>query len=132
MCDLPQAGQIANYYRTKHLAPHGYHQCRHTDVLWKHKWRPSASSLVVDYFGIKYIGKQNSDHIIESIIKYYPVNVDCTGGLYCIIKLECTYYPTRSIDLSIPKYAPNELHEFQHPYPKRPQMNYTNRNAQTM
>ena len=76
--------------------------------------------------------KKNTDHIIESIIKYYPVNVDCTGGLYCIIKLECTYYPTRSIDLSMSKYATNKLHEFQHPYPKRPQMNYANGNAQTM
>ena len=42
--------------------------------------------------------------------KHYPVDFDCTSGLYCGIKLDWRYDHTRSIDLSIPKYVPNALH----------------------
>ena len=89
--------------------------------LWKHKWRPVTFSLVVDDFGVKYIGKQHADHLKESIIKCYPVDVYWTGGLYCVIKLDCKYSQQIIIDLSIPKYVSNALNEFQHPYPKVPQ-----------
>ena len=76
--------------------------------------------------------EKNTDHIIEFIMKYYPVDADCIGGLYCIIKLDWTSYQMGCIDLFMPKYTPNGLHEFHHPYTKRPQMNYTNGNAQNM
>ena len=78
---LPQAGIISNDCLTKNLETHGYHQCRHRAVLWKHKWRPVIFSLVVDGFGVKYIARQHSYHIIESIRKYYPVDFDWTGVL---------------------------------------------------
>ena len=81
MYGLPQAGKIANYCLTTNPAPHGCHQFRHTAVFWKHKWLPVIFSLVVDDFGVKYIGKQHADHLIESIRKYYPVYVDSTVGL---------------------------------------------------
>ena len=52
-------------------------------------------------------------------MKYYPVDVDWNKGLYCGIKVDWDYYHTRSVDLSMPKYFPTSLHEFQHPYPKK-------------
>ena len=56
--------------------------------LWKHKWRPVTFSLVVDDFGVKYIGKQYVDYPIEYIRKYFSVDVDWESGLYCDIKLD--------------------------------------------
>ena len=67
MYGLPQSGILANQFLTARLAPHGYYQCRHTPGLWKHKCRPILFSLVVDEFGIKYVGRQHSDHLIADI-----------------------------------------------------------------
>ena len=78
-------------------------------------------SFVVDDFGVKYIGKQYSYHLIVSIRKCYPVDADWNIGLYCGIKIDWKFDQPRSVDLSMPKYLPNALHEFQHPYPKIPQ-----------
>ena len=64
---LPQAVILANQFLTARLAPHGYYQCRHTPGMWKHKWRPILFSLVVDGFGIKYVGKQHADHLIPAL-----------------------------------------------------------------
>ena len=57
MYRLPQAGNIANNLLTERLEPKGYYQCRHTPGLWRHKWIPILFSLVVNDFGIKYVGK---------------------------------------------------------------------------
>ena len=56
MYGVPQAGKLANDLLTARLAPHGYYQCQHTPGLWRHKWRPILYSLVVDDFGVKYVG----------------------------------------------------------------------------
>ena len=47
-------------------------------------------SLVVDYFGDKYVGKQHAYNIIHQT--YCTVDVDCTGGLYYGIKLDQKYH----------------------------------------
>ena len=67
MYRLPQARILANNQLTKCLEPKGYHQCRHTPGLWRHKWRPILFSLVVDDFGIKYFGNEHYDHLIAAI-----------------------------------------------------------------
>ena len=91
MNSLAQYGRIENDYPKDNLAPHWYHQFRHTAGLWSHKWRLVTFLLVVDNFWVEYIGKQHADHLIESIRKDYPVDVDWTGGLYYGIKLEWNY-----------------------------------------
>ena len=49
------------------------------------------------------------------------MDIDWTSGMYYDIKLDWIYDQQISVDLSIPKYVPNALHKFQHPYPKIPQ-----------
>ena len=101
---------------------HPYKQPRTTCIpSMQTNGRPVIFWLVVDDFWVKYIGKLNAYHLIESIRKKYPVDVDCTSGLHCVIKLDWKYEQKQSVDLSMPKYVPNNLNEFQHPYPKRPQ-----------
>eukprot|EP00978_Attheya_sp_CCMP212_P016490 scaffold43259_cov66-Attheya_sp.AAC.3 len=56
MYGLPQAGIFAQKLLTERLQPEGYYPCRYTPGLWKHKWRPITFMLVVDDFGVKYIG----------------------------------------------------------------------------
>ena len=59
MYGLPQAGIIANQLLKKRLAVHGYYKLPHTPGLWRHEHRPVQFTLVVDDFGIKYIGQEH-------------------------------------------------------------------------
>ena len=56
MYGLPQAGLLAQQLLEKCLKKHGYTQSAVTAGLWTHEWRPVSFSLVVDDFGVKYVG----------------------------------------------------------------------------
>jgi hypothetical protein len=56
MYGLPQAGLLANEHLEKCLNKHGYQQSKLVPGLWKHNTRPIQVTLVVDDFGIKYLG----------------------------------------------------------------------------
>ena len=87
MYRLPQTGILANNQPTKRLEPKGYYQCRHTPGLWRHNGRPILFSLVVEYFGIKYVGKEHADHLIAAIEEKYELSTDWGGTLYCGITI---------------------------------------------
>ena len=88
---LPQAGILANKQLREKLKPEGYYEVVHIPGLWRHVSRPLQFSLVVDDFGVKYVGKENAEHLIKAIKKAgYEVAVDWEGSLYCRITLECT------------------------------------------
>jgi hypothetical protein len=91
MHGLPQAGRLANDLLVKRLAPHRYHPVRHTHGLWRHDTRPITCTLVVDDFGIKYIGKEHANHLHQALKQVYEMTEDWTGALYCSIKLEWNY-----------------------------------------
>ena len=57
MYGLPQAGIIAQELLADRLQNHGYTQSKTTPGLWSQKSRPIQFSLVVDDFGVKYVGK---------------------------------------------------------------------------
>jgi hypothetical protein len=121
MYGLPQAGILANKLLRKRLEPHGYFEVQNTPGLWKHRTRPTVFTLVVDDFGIKYEGTAHAKHLIETLEKYYTVETDWTGGLYCGIKLDWHYESPRYAEASMPDYVPGKITEFAHPPPKRPQ-----------
>ena len=99
---LPQAGALANKQQREYLAPAGYYECAHTPGLWKHISRPVQFSLVVDDFGVKYVGKENADPLIKTLRKHYDsITEDWDGNLYCGIKLDWDYV-NRSLDISMP------------------------------
>ncbi len=64
---LPQAGILANECLQQKLAPFGYFESTNTPGLWYHTTRPITVTLVVDNFGVKYVNKDNVDHLIASI-----------------------------------------------------------------
>ena len=57
MYGLPQAGILANKLLRKRLATFGYIEVPHTPGLWKYIWLPVQFTLVVDDFGVKYVGQ---------------------------------------------------------------------------
>ena len=70
---LPQAGKIANDLLQKRLKEYGYYQCQYTPGLYKHVWRPVTFTLVVDDFGVKFVGDQHANHLKSTLEKYYDI-----------------------------------------------------------
>ncbi len=120
MYGLPQAGILANQRLTKHLATFGYFPTAQTPGLWRHQTRPIAFSLVVDDFGVKYVGRAHAEHLLAALESLYQVTTDWQGQLYCGLTLRWDYQ-ARTVELSMPGYIPAALHKFQHPALTRPQ-----------
>jgi hypothetical protein len=73
---IPQAGILANKRLHRKLAPFRYYECSNTLGLWHHESRPLTFTLVVDDFGIKFVNKNDVDHLISSIKKTYTLTKD--------------------------------------------------------
>eukprot|EP00804_Cyclotella_cryptica_P023697 CCRYP_019320-RA/>CCRYP_019320-RA protein AED:0.37 eAED:0.35 QI:0/0/0/1/1/1/6/0/1607 len=120
MYGLPMAGALANKLLRERLAPHGYYEVTHTPGLWRHVWRPLAFTLVVDDFGVKFVGNKHAQHLIDTLRKHYLLAEDWAGDLYCGIKLDWNY-DNRTLLISLPGYIKKVLQRFQHDTPTTPQ-----------
>jgi hypothetical protein len=69
MYGFPQAGILANELLQRTLAKNGYRPTQHTHGLWTHDTRPISFSFVVDYFGVKYVGREHAEHQMACIKK---------------------------------------------------------------
>ena len=73
------------------MEQHRYHQSDKTLGFWKHNTRPISFTLIVGDFGVKYIGKENTDHLINVLKQHYEVAEDWEGTKYCGITLDWGY-----------------------------------------
>ena len=76
MYGLPQAGLLANELLEKRLNKNGYKQSKLVPGLWKHDWWPIQFTLVVDDFGVKYVGKEHALHLKATLEEHYKVTND--------------------------------------------------------
>jgi hypothetical protein len=60
MYGLPQAGILASELLQRNFTKDGYRPTTHTHGLWTHDTRPISFLLVVDDFGVKYVGRQHT------------------------------------------------------------------------
>jgi hypothetical protein len=88
MYGLPQAGIIAQQLLEERLQKHGYHKSQTTPGLWKHDTCPISFSLVVDNFGVKYVGKENAQHLLDTVQHYYKCSCNWKGEQYCGLTLK--------------------------------------------
>lgn len=120
MYGLPQAGALANKLLRERLAPHGYYEATHTPGLWRHVSRPISFTLDVDDFGVKYVGKEHAQHLVDTLKETYMLADDWAGDLYCGITLDWDY-GNKSLDISLPGYIKKVLQRFDHKPPAKPQ-----------
>ena len=73
---IPQAGRIAHEHLLKHLEPYGCHPSSKNPRLWKHNSQPINFTLVVDDFGVKYVGKEHALHLKAALETKYKVTAD--------------------------------------------------------
>jgi hypothetical protein len=120
MYGLPQAGILANELLQRNLAKDGYQPTQHTHGLWTHDTRPMSFLLVVDDFGVKYVGCEHAEHFMECIKKNYNISSDWNGSAYCGLTLDWDYI-NRTVDLSMSGYIMAAIHKYQHAAPTRPE-----------
>ena len=115
----PQGGIIAQELLEERLKKVGYTQSKLTSGYWKHKWRPISFILVVDDFGVKYIGKEHVMHLIKMLKQHYEVEEDWEGQQYLGITLVWDYKNCK-VHLSMPEYVECALAQFNHLTPEEP------------
>jgi hypothetical protein len=91
MYGFPQSGILANELLQRNLANDGYRLTQHTHGLWTHDTRPISFSLVVDGFGVKYVGREHAEHLMECIKNNYNISSDWNGSAYCGLTLDRDY-----------------------------------------
>jgi hypothetical protein len=64
MYGLPHAGIFTNELLQRNLAKDGYRPTTHTHGLWTHDTLPISFSLGVDDFGVKYVGREDAEHVM--------------------------------------------------------------------
>ena len=84
-------------YRKQGYSPTDYFE----NVL--HPTGITTFTLVVDDFGVKYVGKEHVDHLIACIKEKYKLTKDWTGDLYCGINLKWNY-TAQTLEISMPGY----------------------------
>ena len=67
MYGLPQAGLLANELQEKRINKRGYQQSKLVPGVWTHDCRPVQFTLVVDKFGVKYVGDEHEIHLRNTI-----------------------------------------------------------------
>ena len=113
MYGLPHAGIIAQELLTKRLEKHGYYQSETTPGFWRHKTRPICFSLIVDDFGVKYVGKEHAEHLVNVLKEHYKVSEDWKGEKFSGIAMDWDYI-ARKVHLSMPGYCKEALVRFGH------------------
>ena len=68
---LPHSEIMENKQLIMILEKEGYYEASTTPVLWRHKWVPIQFCLIVDDFGVEYVGNKHADHL-SKILKKIP------------------------------------------------------------
>ena len=67
MYGLPQAGLLVNELLEMRLNKRDYRQSKLVPNFWTHEWRPVQFTLVVEYFGVRYVGEEHEIHLKNTI-----------------------------------------------------------------
>ena len=97
-------GIIAKELLEKLLNKRGYQQSKLVPGLWKREWRPIQFTLVVDNFGVKYVGQEHALHLKQTLEKNYKVTTKWDGTRYIGITLDWDY-KQKQVHLSLPGYT---------------------------
>ncbi len=120
MYGLPQVVIIAQELLAKRQNEQGYTQSKTTPRLRTHEWRPITFSLIVDDFGVKYIGEEHAQYLLQMVQKYYTRLFETGGERYCGLTIKWDYVG-KKVHLLMPSYVEKALRRFWHPPPIVPQ-----------
>ena len=113
MYGLPQSRLLANELLEKRLNERGHQQRKLVPGLWKHECQSLQFILVVDDFGVKYVGKEHTLHLKQTLEGNYKVTTEWDGTRYIGITLDWDY-KQRKVHLSLSCYTNKALKQFNH------------------
>ena len=87
----PTVRHFSQQTAKKRLEKQGYHELPHTPGRFRRETRQVWFTLVVDDFGIKFVGEENAKHLLGVLKEFYKMEEDWTGILYCGITLDWNY-----------------------------------------
>jgi len=111
MYGIPQAGSLGQNQLEQRLNKEGYFQSQTVPGFWEHTTKSIQFVWVVDDFGIKYINKDDLDHLTRTLEKYYDVAVDLDGKEFVKIELDWDY-ENKSVHWSMAPYLQKALRQF--------------------
>ena len=92
MYGLPQSGVLVHAKLTSTLIPHGYTPTKNNLGIWTHSTRPIPFALMVDDFGVKYVGEERTKYLLDILLANYGgVHDDWGGKKNCGITLKWDY-----------------------------------------
>jgi hypothetical protein len=118
---LPQSGILANYLLCSRLEVEGYYESASTPGLWCHKWHPIQFCLIVDDFGVEYVGIEHFNNLLDLLKKYHGVQFNMTGDKFAGINIKWDY-AGRRCHISMEGYIESLLIKFEHPCPTKPRL----------
>ena len=102
------------------MALNGYPQSKHPPGLGTHGTQKIQFCLVVDDFGIKYVSRDNAEHLKQVLEQYYAITTDWGGTKYVGLTIDWQY-KTKQVHISMPGYIAKALKRFNHKAPKKMQ-----------
>jgi hypothetical protein len=85
---LPQEGILANNLLQSHLEAKGFYEAASTPGLWRHKWRPIQFCLIVNNFGVKYVGLEPFTYLLDILEKFHGVQYNMAGNKFAGMDIE--------------------------------------------
>ena len=100
---LKQSRRIVNDRLQLYLYKFGYAPVVRTPSLWKHATKNIIFSLIIDDFGVRYVGKNNANHLIQALKNLYNVSIYWDGALHCDLSIAWDSF-CRTCNISMPSY----------------------------
>ena len=76
---LPKAGILANDLLCSCLVAEGFYETASMPGLWHHKWHPLQFFLIVDDFGVEYVGIEHFNFLVDLLKKHHGVQLNIAG-----------------------------------------------------
>ena len=84
---LTQSGKLSNNLLQTRLEAKDYYETGTTPGVWQHKWRAIKCVLVVDDFGVEYVGEDHTLHMSYVPKRYHRISEDWKGKTYGGVEL---------------------------------------------
>jgi hypothetical protein len=118
---LPQAGILANNLLCSRLKAEGFYEVASLPGLWCHKWQPIQFCLIVDNFGVEYVGLEHFNYLFSVLKKSHGVQYNMAGDKFAGMDIEWDYAAC-CCRISMPGYISTLLLKFKHPHPAKLQL----------
>jgi hypothetical protein len=101
------------------LEAEGFYEAASTPGLWCHKWSPIQFCLIVDNFGIEYVGLEHFNYLLNILKKFHGIQYNMACDKFAGMDIEWNY-AARHCCISMPGYISTLLFKFKHPHPAKP------------